>query len=238
MTSDIPDTRTRTRGPSDTSAMVGGLGGLGFVVFFLVGAIVSNVAATDTYPRPDAAAAEVLAYFAENQGVTGFLSLTQAAGAVALLLFTGAVVGSARRWLPVGSAEPSWAAVGGAVAAAFLMLSGLLAWALGRDEVVDSPPGTVALHQLVFAAGGVGHVAPLGVLVGACALAAMRHRAHAGWLAVVGLVAAALSMLSLVTLLVLGPAVALIPLGRFTAFFYVVAVSVLLLSGRLAPAGE
>lgn len=56
---------------------IGALGGLGFVVLFMLSAIVSNVAATATYPRPEADAAEVQAY-AENPGVVSFLSLAQA----------------------------------------------------------------------------------------------------------------------------------------------------------------
>lgn len=89
------------------------------------------------------------------------------------------------------------------------------------------------LHQLAFVTGGVAHVVPLGLLVGALSLGALRHRLHARWLAVVGIVSAALSLASLLTLFVLGPVIALIPLGRFTAFFYLIVVGAWLISGRL-----
>jgi hypothetical protein len=210
------------------------LGGLGFVVLFMLGAIVSNVATTATYPRPEADASTVQAYFADNAGVVAFLSITQAAAALLLVLFAGGVAAVARRW----DGEPSWeadgAALGGALAAAFLLLAGLLAWTLSRDQLVDNPGGMVALHQLAFAAGGAGHVAPLGLLVGASSLVALRRGFHGRWLAVVGLVAAALSLMSLATFAVLDMLVVLIPVGRFSSFFYIIAASVLLLSGRLA----
>lgn len=223
---------------SNPGRSLGALGGLGFVVMFLVSAILSNVATMAAYPRPDADTADVQAYFAENTGAVGVLSLTQAAAAVLLILFTGAVAAVARRHLDRPSAEAEWAALGGGLAAAFLLLAALVAWAVSQDPVVDSREGISALHQLIFAAGGAGHVAPLGVLVGASSLAALRYGIHARWLALVGMVSATLSLMSLVTLLVLGPAVFLIPLGRFTAFVYIVVASVLMLSGRLGVVGR
>lgn len=183
---------------------------IGFVVLFMVGAISSNVATTTTYPRPSAGSAEVHAYFAENAGMVGFLSLTQAAAALCLLLFTG-VLAAALRSVRKTPTEAGWVVMGGSLAAGFLFVSALLLWALSQETVVADPEGTVALHQFVFGAGGVGHVVPLGLLVGASALAALRHQLHPRWLSVVGIVSGALSVASLLTLLVLGPLVALIP---------------------------
>lgn len=196
---------------------------MGFVVLFMVGAIVSNVATTQSYPRPDADAAEVQTYFAENTGIAEFLSLTQAGAAVCVLVLAGVLAAAVRRRDTQGSAEAACVGLGGGLAAAFLLLSALLVWALSRDQVINGPAGMTALHQLAFAAGGAGHVVPLGVLVGASSVAALRYGVHSRWIAMVGLVSAVLSLLSLVTLLVLGLLVALIPLGRFTAFFYLIA---------------
>lgn len=82
----------------------------------------------------------------------------------------------------------------------------------------------MALHQLAFATGGVGHVVPLGVLVGALALAGTVARLPR-WLTALGLVSAGLSIASLATLITLGPVVFLIPLGRFTAFVFLITVA-------------
>jgi hypothetical protein len=214
-------------------SMLGAFSAVGFVVLFMVGAIVSNVAATETYPRPEAAAAQVQTYFAENTGIAEFLSLTQAGAAVCLLVLAGVLAAAVRRRDPQGAAEAAVVGLGGGLAAAFLLLSALLVWALSRGQVIGGPAAMTALHQLAFAAGGVGHVAPLGVLVGASSLAALRYGVHARWIAMVGLVSAALSLLSLVTLLILGPAIALIPLGRFTAFFYLMAAGLAVRPGPM-----
>jgi hypothetical protein len=40
---------------------------LGFVVLFMVGAVVSNVATSETYPRPEDTAAEAQAHFADTR---------------------------------------------------------------------------------------------------------------------------------------------------------------------------
>jgi hypothetical protein len=198
--------------------MLGAFSAVGFVVLFMVGAIVSNVVTTEIYPRPGAAAAQVQTYFAENPGIAQFLSLTQAGAAVCLLLLAGVLAAAVGRRDPQGAAEAAWVGLGGGLAAAFLLLSALLVWVLSSGQVINGgPAGMTALHQLAFAAGGAGHVVPLGVLVGASSLAALRYRVHARWIAMVGLGSAVLCLLSLVTLLVL------IPLGRFMAFVYLIA---------------
>jgi hypothetical protein len=212
---------------------VGALSGAGFVALFLVMAVVSNVATTAIYPRPNARAEEVLRYFSENAAVVGALSLTHVAGALLLLLFTGVIASAVRDASDRGSPEADWAALGGALAAASLLVGALLMWALSRGEVLSVPEGTVLVHQAVFAAGGTGHVAPLGLMVGATSLAALRHQLHPRWLATLGLVSGALSLSSLASMVV-DAAVLLIPAGRFTAFVYIIAVSVLLARGRLA----
>jgi hypothetical protein len=134
-----------------------------------------------------------------------------------------------------GSREEAWCLVGGGLAAAFLLFSAAVLWALSREPVVASAAAVGALHQLAFAAGGAGHVVPLGILVGAASIAAWRSGLHARWLATFGLASAAVSLLSVVTLVALGPLVVFIAIGRFSAFVYVVAAGFLM---REAPAGD
>jgi hypothetical protein len=82
-------------------------------VLFLASVIVSGVAATAAYPRPDADGAQVRAYFAHNAGVVGVLSLAQTAAVVLLIVFAGAVAAAIQRHLDRPSAEDRWAALGG-----------------------------------------------------------------------------------------------------------------------------
>jgi hypothetical protein len=207
---------------------VGAWSGLGFVVLFLVGAVVSNVATTEVYPRPGDTAAEAQAYFADNQGITEVLSLTQAGSAACLAVFAGVVAVVIRRRDLGGSREAAWCLVGGGLAAALLLFSAIVVWALSREPVAASAPAVGALHQLAFAAGGAGHVVPLGILIGAASIAALRSGLHARWLARSGLASAAVCLMSVVTLVALGPLVVLIAVGRFSAFVYVVAAGFLM----------
>jgi hypothetical protein len=214
---------------------VGAWSGLGFVVLFLFGAVASNVATTEVYPRPGDTAAEAQTYFADNQGVTELLSVTQVGSAACLVVFAGVAAVAIRRRDGGPSREAAWCLAGGGLAAALLLFSATVLWALSREPVVASTEGVGALHQLAFAAGGAAHVVPLGILVGAASIAALRSGLHARWLARFGLASATVSLLSAVTLVALGPLVVLIPIGRFSAFVYVVAAGFLMRAGDGRP---
>jgi hypothetical protein len=214
---------------------VGAWSGLGFAVLFLVGAVASNVAATDVFPRPGDSAAEAQAYFADNRGVTEVLSLTQAGSAACLAVFAGVLAAAIRRRDAGGSREAAWCLVSGGLSAALLLFSATVLWALSREAVVGSAAAVGALHQLAFAAGGAAHVLALGIMVGAASIAALRSKLHARWLVKFGFASAVVSMLSVLTLVALGPLVVLIAIGRFSAFVYVVAAGFLM---REAPADD
>jgi hypothetical protein len=202
---------------------VGLWSGLGFVVLFLVGAVASNVATSEALPRPGDRVADVQAYFADNQAVTEVLALTQAGSAACLAVFAGVMAVAIRRRDVDGSREAAWCLVGGGLAAALLLFSAVVVWALSRDPVVANAESVGALHQMSFAAGGAGHVVPLGIMVGAASIAALRSGLHGRGLARLGLASAAVSLTSVLTLVALGPLVVLIAIGRFSAFAYVVA---------------
>ena len=211
----------------------GALSGLGFVVLFMTGAIVSNVATTAIYPRPEATPAEARSYFVENAGVVAFLALALAAAGLLLAFFTGALTIHLRKLAPDATKELSWVGVGGGVAAGLLLLDGLIVWTLSREQVVaGSAEALAGLHQLAFATGGAGHVVMLGVLAAAGALIGFRQGVQSRWLTVVGLGSGVFSLASLATLLVLGPVIVLIPLGRFTAFIYIIGMSIRMLRSR------
>jgi Na+-transporting NADH:ubiquinone oxidoreductase subunit NqrB len=119
------------------------------------------------------------------------------------------------------------ALVGGVLAAAMLALSGLFSWVLSRPELLDQPAVIRALQDLAFAAGGTGHVVFLGLLVAGIAVPGLLAGLLPRWLALVGLVIAAVAELSTLVLLVSGTAI-LLPIARFTALAWLIATGFLL----------
>jgi hypothetical protein len=83
------------------------------------------------------------------------------------------------------------------------------------------------LVRLIFLAGGPAHVASLAPFVGAGSIAALRTKALPRWIPWFGIVAAAISLFCLVSL-IWYPASIFIPLGRVLSFVWSVAVSVVL----------
>ena len=92
------------------------------------------------------------------------------------------------------------------------------------------------LRNLNFLSGGAAHVASLGLFVGAASIAASRARALPRWILWLGILAAALSILSLVSL-VWFPATILLPLGRLLAFVWSIAVGLVLALGTQREPG-
>jgi hypothetical protein len=87
------------------------------------------------------------------------------------------------------------------------------------------------LRQMNFLSGGTLHVASLGLFVGATSIAASRAKALLRWIAKFGIVAAALAILSLASL-VLYPVSVFIPLGRLLSFVWSIAVGIKLALGK------
>jgi hypothetical protein len=106
-------------------------------------------------------------------------------------------------------------------------LAALLSWVLALTVSEGGTAFAGTLHYLIFLAGGPAHVASLAPFVGAASIAAMRTKALPGWISWVGIVAAAISLLCLVSLICY-PASIFIPLGRVLSSVWSVAVSVVL----------
>jgi hypothetical protein len=96
-------------------------------------------------------------------------------------------------------------------------LAALLSWVLALTVSEGGTAFAGTLHYLIFLAGGPAHVASLAPFVGAASIAAMRTKALPGWISWVGIVAAAISLLCLVSLICY-PASIFIPLGRVLSF--------------------
>lgn len=206
------------------------LSGVLFVALFLAALIYSSVSAGETYPSPFGPAAEIQRYFTEHRGTVQAFSLLQAIAAIALLGFAVALAASVRRAADEAGVLSGLTLGGGVLAAATLLLSASFSWVLARPATAEAPALVRALHDLAFLTGGPGHVPWFGVLIGAGSLAALRVRTLPGWIAWLGIAVAALSLLSVISMVVL-PAAILLPLGRFLGFVWIVAVSLVLARG-------
>ena len=209
------------------------LSGVLFPVLFLVGEVVAGQLATAPLPMPDAPVAEVVAYFGGSRTAAVALAAFQALSAVALLVFAGCIVLFLRRTLAGDGALAGLARGGGVLAALFLLASALLALALTQVAAGGDAGLIQTLRTLNFLTGGTLHVASLGVFVGAASLAARRTRELPGWIVWLGLVQAALAVLSLASLVVFYAALFIL-LGRMLGFLWCAAAGVALALGRRA----
>jgi hypothetical protein len=194
-----------------------------FTALFFAGIAISTVLADGaTFPSPFAPAADSLAYFHDHQGAVRVSAFLQFAAAIPLAIYAATAATRLNR-LGIRAPGAVIALAGGVLSAAFLICSALVSWVLSRPEVLDEPVLVRALQNLAFAAGGPGHVVPLGLLVAGIAVPGLLARLLPRWLAVTGLVIAMLAESATLTLLFDGAAY-LLPLARFTGLAWLIAV--------------
>lgn len=213
------------------------LSGVLFVALFVAGLVFGNVLSPEPYPSPFAPSPEIESYFTESGAAVRALGVLQILAAISLLGFAACVAAFVRRAAGEGSALSGLALGGGALAAAFFLLSGLLSWALSRPVTVELLALVRALHDLTFLAGGPAHVSLLGLFVGAGSIAASKTKVLPRWIDWVGIVAAVLSLLSVASML-WTPVTVLLPLGRLLSSVWIVAVSLVLVCGRSSIGGR
>ena len=158
--------------------------------------------------------------------------LVEFGSAVPLGIFAATVYARQLR-LGVRVPGPAIGFFGGIAASVFLMLSAAVGWVLSRPEITTDVPLTHALSFLAFITGGVAYVVGLGLLVAGIAVPALILRFVPRWLAWAGLVIAALSELSFLSM-VIEPLQFLLPVGRFGGLLWLVAVGFLLPRSRAA----
>ncbi|MGH2887213.1 MAG: hypothetical protein ACRDPA_31710, partial [Solirubrobacteraceae bacterium] len=95
------------------------------VVLFACGLLFGDVLGTSNFPALDATAARVRAYFLENASEVRALSFFHVLSAIALVVFAAYIYGYLRRESGARAALAALALAGGAMAAAFLLLSAL-----------------------------------------------------------------------------------------------------------------
>lgn len=185
-----------------------------------------------TFISPFSPAELVAAYFHGNPEAVRLASLFQFGSAVPLGIFAATVYA---RQLKLGVRVPGPAIgfFGGITASVFLMVSALLGWVLSRPEITSDVTLTHALSFLAFITGGVAFVVGLGLLVAGIAVPALILRLVPRGLAWTGLVIAALSELSFLSM-VIEPLQFLLPLGRFGGLLWLIAAGFLLPHNRAA----
>jgi len=116
---------------------------------------------------------------------------------------------------------------GALLAATALAASALFSWTATQTAELGDPALARALTTLSFATGGIGFVAPFGLLIAGIAVPALIGRLLPRALAWAGLVVAVLAMLTTFALIsdVLYP---LLPIGRFGGVLFLIATAALL----------
>ena len=176
-------------------------GALALVLFFC-GLLFADLLGSSNYPPLNASYARVRSYFLGDASQVRALAFFHVLAALALMSFAAYLYGWLEREADPGSARLApLALVGGATAAAFLLLSALVYRALAEPSVLNDPSLTHALVVLSYLAGGPAIAVPLALPIGAGAAAAFRGGGLQRWTGWLGVVAAAVSLGSAATLL-------------------------------------
>jgi len=191
----MSDSRTRRRSRSRGRARSGwqrlwAASGVLTVVLFAWGLLFRDVLGTTSFPALDATASEVRAYFLENGSEVRALSFFHVLSAIALVAFAAYIYGYLRRESTAPPPLAVFALAGGAIAAAFLLLSALCYRTLAEPTVAHDAPLAHALLVLSYLAGGPAITVPLVPMVGVVAAAALREQILARWTGWLGVVTA------------------------------------------------
>ncbi len=202
---------------------------LGLVLAALV------VAAAGTgraYVSPFAAAGDVAAFFHDHPTAVRWSAMLQLGSAVPMGICAATVYARQLR-LGVRVPGPVIGLFGGVTAAILLMISASVTWVLSRPEVTSDTGLTRALAYLAFLTGGAGYVVGSGLFVAGLAVPALILRLLPRWLAWAGLLVAAVSELSFLSMAV-EPLQVLLPIGRFGGLAWLIAAGFLLPRTRAA----
>jgi hypothetical protein len=188
------------------------------------------------YPTPFEPPESARAYYGLHGDVVRVMAFLQLGSAVVLGLFA-ATVFSRLQFLGLTVAGVCIGLFGGIAASILLAVSALSTWVAAQPGISDELGTLRALHLFLFATGGPGHVAALGLLMAGVSVPGAFMRLIPRWIVWMGLVLAVLAELSTLTL-VLPTAAVLIPVARFPAFIWLIAVGFTLPSARGARTRE
>lgn len=192
-----------------------------FAVLTVAGGVIGG-----SGPRPDSSSAEVLAYFADNGFSAKLGAFLLFGSAFPLVVFAATAVRRMRR-IGVQAPGPLMGLTGAVLAAGSLILSALATWTAAQTAGLGDAVLARVLATFWFAAGGIGFVAPFGLLVLGLAVPVLIMRLLPRPLAWVGFAVGVLGVLSSVGLLT-DLAYPLIPVGRFGGLLFLIAVSIVM----------
>jgi hypothetical protein len=220
-----PRRRSRSGGPHlGVLAIVStGLVLLGLLVAFAL-------TGGQAFISPFAGADAVSAYAQQHWLSIRVTSMIQFGSAVPLGIYAATAYARLLR-LGVRVPGPGIGFFGGITASLLLMVSALASYVLSRPDVSSDPTVALALSYLAFITGGVGFVTGMGLLIAGIAVPSLILRFVPRWLAWTGLVIAALSELSFLSMAV-EPLQFLLPIGRFGGLLWLIAVGFLLPTDR------
>lgn len=194
-----------------------------FLLALLAGLLLSGA---DAFLSPFAGADAVAAHAHSDWAAIRIGAMLQFGSAVPLGIYAATAFARLQR-LGVRVPGPAIGFAGGLTASIMLMVSALGSYLLSRPELTADPHLALAFSFLAFAAGGVGYVVGLGLLIAGIAVPGLILRLFPRWLAWVGLVVAALAELSFLSLAI-EPLQFLLPIGRFVGMAWLIAAGFLL----------
>jgi hypothetical protein len=171
------------------------------VALFGCGLLFGDLLGSSNYPPLNASYARVSSYFLTNTFEVRALAFFHVLAALALICFAAHLQG----WLQDAREVPGRIAAvtlaGGAIAAAFLLLSALIYRTLAEPSVVHDPALTHALVVISYLAGGPAIAIPLSLPIAAVALVTLRDELLPRWIGWLGVSAVVMSLISAGTLL-------------------------------------
>ncbi len=213
----VNETQASYRGPST------GIVALVSVSLFVASLIISTIMTAGTpFPTLFSSLEEVHNYFLHFAGVVQFNTMLQFGSAIPLGIFTASITNKLQ-FHGARVAGVNIATFGGYTAAIFIAISALAGWVLVQPGVADDLAVMRSLQLFEFITGGVAHVVALGLLLAGVSIPALFMKLIPKWMVWLGLITAVFAELA--TFSMFFPKLFLfIPLGRFPAFVWMVAV--------------
>jgi hypothetical protein len=174
------------------------------------------------FPVPSASAASIEIYFATHRLPILICAVLQFGAAIPLGIFTATVV-SRLRFLGVRAAGSYIALFGGLAATLNSIAAASVLWVMAHRGIAEDATLVRALYYLQFALGGPGYSVPLGLLLAGVSMTAGFMRLLPRWVVAGGLVIAVVGEISWISLFI-PSATFLVPLTRFPAFVWLIAV--------------
>lgn len=194
-----------------------------FLLALVVGFVLSGAGA---FLSPFAGADAVAAHAHADWAAIRIGAMLQFGSAVPLGIYAATAFARLQR-LGVRVPGPAIGFASGLTASIMLMVSALGTYLLSRPELTSDPRLALAFSFLAFATGGVGYVVGLGLLIAGMAVPGVILGLLPRWLAWAGLVVAALSELSFLSLAI-EPLQFLLPIGRFAGMAWLIVAGFLL----------